>query len=68
MKKVIAIILTTLVLGCSGKGIITLEGYEHGVVICGEAMVINAGHYNDPQVKELVALAHTECAKLTEKN
>ena len=50
----------------SGKGIVALEGYPHGVVICGEATVINEGHENDSEVKELMALAEKECAKYKE--
>jgi hypothetical protein len=45
----------------SGDGIITLEGYEHGVVICGEGMTINHGHYQDPEVQQLIKLAREKC-------
>lgn len=80
---IIGVIATALMCsGCSGKGIVILEGYEHGVGFCGQeygavlfsatdtvikddigTYVINKGHDNDPQVKELVALTHTECNK-----
>lgn len=85
MKKLLTVILSALIFsGCSGKGIIILEGYEHAVGFCGKeygtvlfsstdavvkmddvaTFVINEGHQNDPQIKALVALAHTECNKL----
>ena len=42
-------------------GVIALDGYPHGVVLCGEATVINAGHEADPQVAELLNLAAEMC-------
>jgi len=45
----------------SGAGVITLPDYPHAVVICGEALVVNTGHYADPQIAELVALAQSMC-------
>ena len=49
---------------CNGdNGIIALEDYPHGVIICGEAMVINTGHYKDVEVKRLIDLAEKECPK-----
>lgn len=78
---IIGIVIAYLV-GCSGKGIVILEGYEHGVSFCEKdfpamlpvgdphtwndgvaTYVINKGHYNDPEVKELVKLTHEICAK-----
>ena len=46
-------------------GVIALDGYAHGVVLCGEATVINAGHEADPQVAELLALAAEMCPTFT---
>jgi len=50
---------------CNRKnnGIIALEDYPHGVVICGEGMTINDGHYKDVEVKRLIDLAEKECPK-----
>ena len=48
---------------CSGDGIIALDGYPHAVIICGEGMTVNQGHYEDPQVDQLIELANKECAK-----
>jgi hypothetical protein len=48
----------------SSAGIVTLDGYPHAVVICGEAMTINAGHEADHQVAELLALAAEMCPSL----
>lgn len=45
----------------SGAGIVALPDYPHGVVICGEATVINEGHEADPEVAELLALAAEVC-------
>jgi hypothetical protein len=45
------------------RGVIALPGYEHAVYLCGESLVVNAGHESDPQIRELIQLAHTECAK-----
>jgi hypothetical protein len=37
MNKLIIALLSALIFsGCSGKGIIILEGYEHGVGFCGK--------------------------------
>jgi hypothetical protein len=46
----------------SGAGIIALDGYPHAVVICGEAVTINDGHANDPEISQLLALAAEICA------
>lgn len=62
MRK-LALIVAMLFAGCSGKGIITLENYPHAVVICGEAITINYGHYHDKEVKELMTLADRVCPK-----
>jgi hypothetical protein len=63
MKKAIVCVLValTVVVGGCGKGVVSLEGYKHGVVICGNSLVVNAGHYNDPEVDQLIALAEKEC-------
>ena len=67
MKSIIAAftifaILTVAILAHgSSAGIVTLDGYPHAVVICGEATTINAGHEADPQVAELLALAAELC-------
>ena len=45
---------------CSGKNIHTVDGYEHGVVICidGGAMItVNEGHYRDKEISQLLKLA-----------
>jgi hypothetical protein len=34
----------------------TVEGWEHGVVICDNAVIINIGHTNDKEVVELLSL------------
>lgn len=44
------------------RGVIALDGYAHAVVICGEATTINAGHENDPEIPQLLALAAEMCA------
>lgn len=66
--KALVIVLISACLGfgaCNeNNGIVGLEGYPHGVVICGEAMVINDGHLEDPEVKELINLAKIECPKV----
>lgn len=65
--------------GCT-EGIVTLEGYKHGVGFCEKdfsaviltedaytwndgvaTYVVNKGHYNDPEVMDLVDLAHKHC-------
>ena len=46
------------------NGIITLNEYSHAVVVCGESMTINHGHYNDPEIKELIDLAELKCSLL----
>ena len=68
MKSIIAafvlplFIVTMAVLAHgSSAGIIALDDWGHGVVICGEATVINQGHESDPQVAELLALAAELC-------
>ena len=88
MKKLTAIVLIVVAmvsLNCSGKGIVIVEGYEHGVAFCEEEFsmvihkddcttwndgkatyVVNAGHDKDPQVQELVKLAHKTCAQYTD--
>lgn len=43
------------------NGVIALDDWGHGVVICGEATVINSGHEADPEVAELLALAAQLC-------
>ena len=45
------------------NGIITVPGWEHGVVICGEAVVINHGHERDYEYRELIDLADVFCPK-----
>jgi hypothetical protein len=53
------------VVACTGlrKVVIKLEGYEHAVYVCGSALMVNVGHEDDLEVKELVALAKEECSK-----
>jgi hypothetical protein len=70
MKSIIAFIIPFAILTMavlahgSSAGIVTLDGYPHAVVICGEAMTINAGHEADHQVAELLALAAEMCPSL----
>lgn len=45
------------------NGIIIVEGYSHAVVICGESLTVNDGHYRDQQIQELIEKAETECPK-----
>jgi len=66
LRCIVACIAVATTISCN-DGIIALDGYEHAVVICGEAVVINHGHEYDPQVKELLALAEVECAKLNKE-
>lgn len=47
----------------SGKGIITLKDYPHAVILCGEGMTINHGHYRDDEVDKLIELADKLCSK-----
>ena len=68
-----------------GKGIVAVEGYEHGVAFCEHhyhtiahasdattwadgtaSYVVNKGHYDDPEVKKLIKLAHKHCAQYKE--
>ena len=48
------------------NGIIILDGYEHAVIVCGEGMTINTGHYQDPEIGDLVALGIDMCPKAGE--
>ena len=34
MKKLIITVIAMATIACSGKGIVVLEGYEHGVAFC----------------------------------
>ena len=43
--------------------VIALPGYEHAVIACDYSLTVNSGHYNDPQVQELIELAKEECPK-----
>jgi hypothetical protein len=67
MKSIIAFIIPLFILTMavlangSGAGIIALDGYDHAVILCGEATVINSGHEADPQVAQLLALAAEMC-------
>jgi hypothetical protein len=67
MKVLFLLVLTIIVplvaiaSNGSGAGIVALDGWEHGVVICGEATIINEGHEADPEVAELLALADVMC-------
>ena len=69
MKSIIAFVLPLFILTMavlahgSSAGIVTLDGYEHAVVLCGEGTVINPGHEADIQVYELQALAAEMCAQ-----
>lgn len=45
----------------TNNGIIALDGYAHGVVVCGEIVTINEGHEKDPEVDQLLALAIDMC-------
>lgn len=59
----------TLLTACSSdedKGIIALEGYEYAWILCGEEdqggfIMVNNGHYHDPELNELMELAATTC-------
>lgn len=56
MKKLV--VLAFILAGCD-KGL-TVRGWKDGVVLCkAKAIVINVGHQDDPQVKELLNLART---------
>jgi len=62
MKSLIIVCLFALLAGCN-NGLVVLEGYEHATVICGNSLIINDGHYNDPEIKEIVKLAEERCPK-----
>ena len=47
----------------SNSGIIAIEGYGHAVIICGEALVVNSGHFEDEEIGDLVDLANETCPK-----
>ena len=71
MLKAIVFILATFVVGLliamftnnwkQDNHSVGIDGYEHGTVICNVALMINHGHYNDPEVKQLIAKAAKEC-------
>ena len=57
----VMVFLAIIGVSSSNKGIITLPDYPHAVIICGEALTVNHGHYDDPQVKQLIELSKKEC-------
>ena len=45
------------------NGIVMLKDYPHAVAICGGPVYVDPGHYNDPQVFEIIQLAKETCPK-----
>lgn len=45
----------------NSTNVITVDGYEHAVVICGSSVTINYGHHNDPEIALLLEKAEKEC-------
>lgn len=85
---VLGVMIIALLAFADSRGIISVEGYEHGVAFCGEeftmvahsmnahtwydnvndiTFVVNSGHKQDKEVKELMDLATVECAKLKQE-
>ena len=51
-----------LVLTIVGESpVVILPGYSEAVFVCGESLTVNAGHEEDPEVQELIKLAHKTC-------
>lgn len=48
------------------NGIIILNEYSHAVVVCGEGLTVNEGHYGDPEIDQLIDLAELKCSLLEE--
>jgi len=73
LKNILFVVLCLSIFGWIGyqvvatnnkdNGIIILEDYAHGVILCGEGMTINHGHYKDVEVKRLIDLADKTCPK-----
>ena len=70
MKKILVIFLLSFAVSACQfneidykKGIITIPNYQHGVVICGEVMMVNKGHEQAMEVKQLRAAAIVHCPK-----
>ena len=50
----------------SDNGVVVLEDYEHAWILCGEVnqggfIMVNNGHYHDPELNELMTLAANTC-------
>jgi len=52
---------------CSGQnGVVALEDWEHGRILCGSEeeggfLMVNAGHFEDYEVRELITLSKIQC-------
>lgn len=59
-KKMFAIVCLVTSFGCSEEK--RVDNYQHGVVLCdSKSIIINLGHEEDPEIKELFAKAK-ECS------
>lgn len=68
LTAIIFAVTMTIYLGLSfirgnDDGIVALEGYEHAVIICGEALIVNTGHFEDSEIGDLVDLAKDTCPR-----
>lgn len=58
ISTTILTLITIAVCSATNIEMYTVEGWEHGVVLCeAESIVINLGHEGDTEVEELLALA-----------
>lgn len=62
-KAIIVIIMALFFIGGCSDGQVTLKDYPHATVLCGIGLIVNPGHYEDKEVKELVQLSKSVCPK-----